>query len=300
MSENKLVVRIDQKVGTLNWNFDELNMLIDEGLKKYTGLVITEDQIKDAKAMRANLNGLKDQIDRRRIDAGKEFCAPYEEFKAQVKVVTDKIAKCSKAIDVQIKDFEQREKDEKKARIEAWWNDFCRTEPQVPFADVFEAKYLNKSCSEADWQNSLEVKCNKIKSALSAIAAIEETAKRDYVLNEFMNSYDLSGALLKYEEYTEKLRKAEEFRKAAEQKAAEKAQDEQKGASEREDFQKRGELPSEVNTPQNGLKRPNTELGSSDPEILERVMRVWGTREQIIALGEFMNQNGIKFRKEEA
>jgi len=300
MSENNLVVRIDQKVGTLNWNFDELNALIDEGLKKYTGLVITEDQIKDAKAMRANLNGLKDQIDRRRIDAGKEFCAPYEQFKAQVKVVTDKIAKCSKAIDVQIKDFEQREKDEKKARIEAWWNDFCKTDPQVPFADVFETKYLNKSCGEAEWQNSLELKFNSINTSLSVIAGIEETNKREYVLTEYMKDYDLPKAFLKYEEYTEKLRKAEEFRKAAEQKAAEKAQDEQKGASEREDSQRRRELPSEVNIPQNGLKQPSAELSSGGSEILERVMRVWGTREQIIALSEFMNQNGIKFRKEEA
>ena len=88
---NTLEVRIEQKVGVLNWNFAELNRAVEDGLKKYKNLVITEEQIDDARKMRADLNNVKKLLDRRRIDAGKEFCQPYEDFKGQVKTVTSKI-----------------------------------------------------------------------------------------------------------------------------------------------------------------------------------------------------------------
>ena len=44
MEETKaLEVRIEQKLGILNWNFEELNRQLDVQLEKYRGLTFTDD-----------------------------------------------------------------------------------------------------------------------------------------------------------------------------------------------------------------------------------------------------------------
>lgn len=35
----------------------------------------------------------------------------------------------------------------------------------------------------------------------------------------------------------------------------------------------------------------------SAPTVYTRAFKVWGTKEQIIALGNYMNENGIEFEK---
>ena len=287
--ENQLVVKIDQKLGSLNWNFNELNAIVEEQLRKYTGLVITKEEIKDAKEMVATLNNTKKLIERRRIDAGKEFCQPYEDFKAQVKVIVDKIDKASSEINVQIKDYEERDKAEKRERMEQWWLEMCKTSPQVDFEKVFEKKYLNKTCKDSDWQVSLESKYGMIKRDLEAIKVIDPTEKRNYVLSEYMKSLSLSDALTRYEKFSEQLKQAEQFRIEAEQRA--------KPTMER--LETLPQAQKKVSEVEQNVNRPNTQqTAEMQTEVLERLMRVWGTRDQIIALAEFMNSHGIKFRKE--
>ena len=162
----------------------------------------------------------------------------------------------------------------------------CKTSPQITFDRVFDKKYLNKTCKDSEWQVSLESKYGQIKKDLEAITAIEPEPKRDYVLAGFMKTLNLGESIMRYEAYDKQLKEADEYRrKAAEENAKKTVQQTDKPA----------------NQPQESLKQGNTYQAEESPQILlKRTMEVWGTKEQIIALGNYMNQNGIKFRKVEA
>lgn len=282
----EMEMRVDQHVGTLNWNFDELNNAVDKITAMYKGLVITDDQIKEAKEIRQALNKVKTEINNRRIDAKKEFCEPYLKFEEQVKIVTGKIEEVSNGIDIQIKDFENREKDAKYQKIEEWWNANCITSPQVKYEQVHDKRYLNKTCKDSDWKGLLRTKHGQICADLQAISNIEIQQKRDYVLSEYMKSLTLADALGKWEVYSEQLKQAEEFRRIAEEKA-------QRALEHMQNAQK------QPITARKDERWGNTqqEQTVADNMIYERQFKVWGTREQIIALGNYMNQNGIKFKK---
>ena len=295
---NELELRIEQKVGILNWNFEELTKAVDAQLEKYRDLVITEDQIKDAKDMRAKLNNLSKAIEDRRKDAKKEFCKPYDDFAEQVKEITSKIKTASDGIDRQIKNFEELEKDEKKQRIEIWWYGNCYTEPQISFDKVFDKKFLNKTCKDADWQKDLEGKFNQIQKDLQAIQAIEDRQKRDYVISEYQQSVSLGDALGKWELYAERLRQAEEFNKRAEaeaQRAINHAETLKNLANSGSKQETLTNIQSTANTPKNGQKTGNF----GEQEIYKRVLYVEATKEQLWMLADFMNKNGIKFKKAE-
>ena len=68
-----LELQVNQQVGLLNWNFEELNKQLDVELKRFDGLVITENEIKTGKAMRASLNNLAKAIEAKRREVKKRI-----------------------------------------------------------------------------------------------------------------------------------------------------------------------------------------------------------------------------------
>ena len=114
MAETKaLEVRVEQKLGLLNWNFEELNQQLDSQLEKYRGMTFTDDQMPEAKKTRAALNKVAKEINDRKLAVKREFCAPYEQFEDQAKILIGKIKQVSGEIDQQVKDYEESKKQKK-------------------------------------------------------------------------------------------------------------------------------------------------------------------------------------------
>lgn len=283
---NELTLQITQDVGKIGWNFEEINKELDTKLAKYKNWAVTEDELKTAKDEKAKLNKLKDAIENRRREIKDEFCAPYDVFASEVKVVVDKITKTYDSINTQVKAFEDAEKNAKKERIASYW-DMLGTEPKIDFELVFDKKFLRKDCKESEWTAILEQKHEQIKRDLDTIAGFEAD-KRNHVLANYMRTIDLEGSLGKWGVYQEQMRQAEEFRRRAEEQAK-KAVNLNTGAR------------ISPNTAQKPEEQAKTQRPTEQAEnaVYERVVRVWGTKEQIIMLAGFMNQQHIRFEKVE-
>ncbi len=293
---NELILPVvDQKVGLLKWNFEQINSTLDTYLEKYQNLHVSQDDIKEAREIKQELNRVKNQIEDRRKAAKAEFCKPYEVFAEQVKVVTGKIDAVTGNIDSQLKTYEAEEKEKKKSQIWEYWENECTTSPAIPFEKVFDPRMLNKTCTEKQWKKALDEKKESAETALTSIGNIEDNQKRDYVLNAFLDTLDLGKALQQYEMYAEQLRRAEEFRRRAAEKA--KATVEKLNLTE-ETPNKAENRPIPAVTEQ---PRPNIQAEPKDPQepIYHRCMEVWGTRQDIIDIADFLNARGIKFRKVE-
>ena len=270
-----LELQVNQQIGLLNWNFEQLNQQLDIELKRFEGIVITEDDIKAGKAMRASLNNLAKAIEAKRREVKKEFCAPYDEFESQTKMLIHKINRVSLGIDSQIKSFEEQEKQKKKQEIIDYFDSLHFH--LVSIEKLWDEKWLNKTCPEKSWKEQISGKIEKIKVDLAIISQMEVEDKETLKVM-YLDSLDVSAAKHRYDEQIERKRRLEEAQKAAELQRKEAAP---VNASV---YQKRAE--KQVSGAENGEK------------LYNRTFRVTGcTRQQIIDLGNWMNEHGIRFER---
>ena len=128
------------------FNYEELKAEITEKAERYKNLVVTEDAIPGAKADKANLNKLKKALNDERIRREKEYMAPFNVFKDQIKELCNIIDEPVKSIDSQLKKFEDEEKEKKRVEIEKIYAEIGFPE-YAPLDKFFDVKWLNKTTS---------------------------------------------------------------------------------------------------------------------------------------------------------
>lgn len=267
-----LELQINQQIGLLAWNFEQLNEQLDIELKRFDGVVVSEEQITEAKKARANLNALAKAINDRKIQVKKEFCAPYLDFESKVKILTEKIKKASSSIDIQIKEFDEEEKRKKRVEILRYFEEMNFN--LVNLNQIFDEKWLNKGCSDKQWKEQLSSRIENIKVDLAIIEQMEVPDKRE-LKSIYLDILDISRARQEYDQRElnrAKIKASEEEMKKQEQEHSDE------------------------------LKQPVVQQIQSSEEAIEelydRAFRVIGcTKQQIIDLGNYMNAHRIKFEK---
>ena len=282
MEETKaLEVRIEQKLGILNWNFEELNRQLDVQLEKYRGLTFTDDQMPEAKKTRAALNKVAKEINDRKIAVKKEFCAPYTEFEEQAKQLIRKINDVSGEIDAQVKDYEEQRRADKRKRIETWWAE--NGKHTVDLQKIWKDSWLNATCSDEKWKSELQTEKTRISNdiyTLSLMADKERPEKLDFLLREYMKTLDVRRTTDAWEE----------SERAAEQARIEKERLEQE-RQQRE--AKRAEVaanPAPVEAPE-----PKAEKGPEDYLYSPTFKLIDLTYSQAMDLTNYMKKNGLRF-----
>ena len=282
MEETKaLEVRVEQKLGILNWNFEELNRQLDVQLEKYKGLTFTDEQMPEAKKTRAALNKVAKEINDRKIAVKKEFCAPYTEFEEQAKQLIRKINDVSGEIDAQVKDYEEQRRADKRKRIEAWWAE--NGKHTVELEKIWKDSWLNTTCSDEKWKHELEAEKVRISNdiyTLSLMADKERPEKLDFLLREYMKTLDVRRTTDAWEE----------SERAAEQARIEKERLEQE-RQQRE--AKRAEVatnPAPVEAPE-----PKAEKGPDDYLYSPTFKLIDLTYSQAMDLTNYMKKNGLRF-----
>jgi len=239
----------------IKWNREELEAAVRQKIAAYENVVYTEDNIKQAKADRVELNKLVIAIEERRKKVKKIINEPYETFEAELKEVLALIQEPVGIIDKQVKTFEDQQKEEKKAKIRAAYDEVIGDlESILPFEKVFDSRYLNQTYKLATAQTDIKSKVEKVRTDLETIDSLESKYKLN-AKDVYIKTLDLSKALAekkrlsdleekleaekrrKAEEEAERKRQAEKRRKEAEERARlaeeqRKAQEAQRKAQE--------------------------------------------------------------------
>lgn len=263
----------DQFIKAIDFNYEEIRQEMVARLAQYQGLVYTEENIKDAKLDRANLNKFKDAIEAKRKEIKKQCLAPYEAFEKKIKDLTALIDAPVLAIDGQVKAFEQAQKDEKKAQIQGYYSSVIgNLAALLPFERVFSDKWLNTTFKLKEAFAAIDAAIERTTSDLQTIADLKSEFELQ-VKDMYLRTLDLSAAL------NEKTRLEQQKAKMAEYEA------------QKTETAKREEPVAEqvAAAPAPQFVAPET------PVIHELVFRVWATGEQLTALSAFMKSSGIKY-----
>lgn len=282
MEETKaLEVRVEQTLGILNWNFEELNRQLDVQLEKYRGLTFTDDQMPEAKKTRAALNKVAKEINDRKIAVKKEFCAPYTEFEEQAKQLIRKINDVSGEIDAQVKDYEEQQRADKRKRIEAWWAE--NGKHTVELEKIWKDSWLNTTCSDEKWKRELEAEKVRISNeiyTLSLMADKERPEKLDFLLREYMKTLDVRRTTDAWEEAERATKQAEIEKERLEQERLRREAEQAEVAAK----------PAPVEAPE-----PKAEKGPEDYLYSPTFKLIDLTYSQAMDLTNYMKKNGLRF-----
>ena len=178
-----------------SFNYEAVESFLTEALKNSTGLVITEDGIKAGKATRADLNKLDKQIADKVSEIKKEHNKPFEPFKIQTDLLRQKIKDTSSGIDIQIKAFEQFQKEEKRQLIFDFWNEITLWGADViDFNRIFNEKWLNASESLNKTKTELLELVKRISGDIEIIKSFNSLDEIP-LMSTYMRNFDMSATM---------------------------------------------------------------------------------------------------------
>lgn len=205
-NEGEFLKRID-------WNREEFMELVASMTREYEGLEYTEDQVKEAKEDRARLNAMKKAISDRRIEVKNAVMAPYTQFEKEVREIVSLIEQPVSLIDAQIKEYEERAKSEKRAKLEEYFNGIAGgLDGILTFGMVFDSRYLNASVSTKKAEEDISAKVGRFRTDLRTIETMCDGKYHTAVKDYYIKSLDISGALEEAGRLAELDRKLEEER----------------------------------------------------------------------------------------
>lgn len=289
-------------VKEIRWNNEELKAEIAEKMQEYKSLAFTEETIKEAKADRAKLNKLRTAFEDERKRIKKLCMAPYDEFEKQVKELIALIDEPIRLIDGQIKEVEEQRKIEKKGKVLEFYEGVIGPLKGVlPFEKVFRPEYLNATKSMKSITEEIQSLINRVNSDLDTIEGFGSKYELQ-IKDAYLKTLDLSTAM------QEKARLEEVERRLAERKQEEQRRAEEKAA--REAAEARGKLQAEqaadIQNAQPEMQAVKTEekettqrTEKQEPQMFQMDFRVWGTKDQIMGLRQYLINNNIKFGKVE-
>jgi hypothetical protein len=303
LTAETLELKIGKKeLGALTTNALDIKAMVEKILPNYDIANYNESNIDSAKKDKALLNASAKALNDKRIEIEKEWMEPFNGFKTIVNETCTLIKSATDKIDVVVKQSEAKEKEAKKIEIGKFWD--AQEFNLVSIYKIFDEKWLNKTAKMKDIQKEILDKINKVKDDIITIEAIGTDV--DLLKSLYLDTLNLNSTIqyantLKANRETAQ-KEAEERAKATAPAPATTApapattapapattapvQDENPFAEEV------AHVPAST--------EPSTEApASTEPktELLVRTMKVTGTYDQLVALGNFMNDNGITFEK---
>ncbi len=276
------------------WNNEELKAAIAEKVKDYKTIAYTEDSLKDMKADRADLNKLKKAFEDERKRVKKICMEPYTKFEQQVKEITALIDEPIGLIDSQIREIDERRKAAKREEIEELFASIG-FQSFVKLDMIWDEKWLNATVTLPKIEEQMKSRMYQIGTDVVTISKLPEF--KFEAMEVYRKTLDMNQAIQEGQRLADiQKRKLEAERMEAERKAreAEEAAKQQTAAEQKEEPAAEKEAASGSVPEEEAVSIPEEE----EP-VFQLDFRVWGTREQIMALREYMLKNQIRFGKVE-
>ena len=281
----ELIVEEYQLPQKISFNFEELKAELQAKTQHYETLVYTDDQIKEAKADRANLNRLKKALNDERIRREKEYLAPFDAFKKQVNEVIAIVDKPIDAIDRQVKEYEEKKKEDKLEAIHEYF-DSCEDIPEwLHLEKIFDSRWLNASVSMKSIQETITGRVEQIKTDLATLANLLEFGYEAQQV--YISTLDINKALAE----------GQRMSQIQKQKAAYEAEQSRK-REEEERLKQEAEFAKKMNPPaeEPAAAEPEKEaVAAAEPAKTWVSFRAHMTTEDALALRDFFQNRGIEF-----
>lgn len=126
-------------------NKEKLDSLVNTVVKKYSGIIVTEDTLLECKKTLTELRKLSKELNSKRLEKQREYEIPVKQFKSQIDAYIDQINDVIADIKQGTDEFEEKRKSEKRAKIQNLIAEMAGNYDVDPETIEIDKKWLNKS-----------------------------------------------------------------------------------------------------------------------------------------------------------
>lgn len=268
--KNDIDVKIEG-VQKITDNMAEIKEYALETKKYYENLVFNDEQVKEAKDERAGINKTVKKVADYRKDTVDKFNKPLEEFVKTAKETESILKEASNCIDVQIKKYEEEEKQNKKKDCEVLFDSLIGDLSElISFEKVFDNRWLNKTTKMTEVEQDIKNTIEKVNGGMQAIKELNSEFETE-LINTFLEDYDLSKAIMKNTQL--------------------KAQKEKLAKTEVAKEETKQEIIKEM------VSTPVEDVEDERDIIKTYTLKITANYTKMTALRKFMEINDIKFEK---
>lgn len=271
----------------IQWNQEEVKAWVAARVQDYKNIAYTEDQVKDMKKDRADLNKLRTAFESERKRLKKVCMEPYNLFEQQVKEVVALIDEPIQLIDSQLYELEERRKQQKKKDIEALF-DTIGFQTFVTLENIFDQKWLNASVSLGKIEEQMKSIMYKIGTDVATIGNLPEFSFE--AMEVYKKTLDLNKAILEGQRLAEIQKRKQQYEEEQKRIAEEKA---------RQEEQEQSVLAEVVEETAPVEEKVDASPEPVHPDLVRMDFRVWCTKEQLMDLREYLIAHQIKFGRVE-
>lgn len=267
----------------ISWNKEQVRAFVEEIVEPFTHQVFTDQTIPEAKEAHAKLNNFSKRLTSWRIEQGKVYLAPYEQFKQEVADIANIIDTANARIDAVIKEHQNREKENKRVQIEASYTAIFKDYLKLlPLSQIFNQKWFNAGYKMPLIEKELNDIKQKITDDLAVISEIASGDDKTDLEIQYFKTLNLSLTINEYKRKQEYKAHLEELRHSNSQDKA--------------DIKPTTpETPKDEQQPEKIVFSPST--GICEPKTYEISFKVVATKQQLIDLKEYFKANGIEYSK---
>lgn len=271
----------------IQWNQEEVKAWVAARAQDYKNIAYTEDQVKDMKKDRADLNKLRTAFESERKRLKKVCMEPYNLFEQQVKEVVALMDEPIQLIDSQLYELEERRKQQKKKDIEALFYTIG-FQTFVTLDNIFDQKWLNASVSLGKIEEQMKSIMYKIGTDVATIGNLPEFSFE--AMEVYKKTLDLNKAILEGQRLAEIQKRKQQYEEEQKRIAEEKArQEEQEQSVLAEVVEEIAPVEEKVDASPEPVR----------PDLVRMDFRVWCTKEQLMDLREYLIAHQIKFGRVE-
>lgn len=212
--------------------YADLKNNVDRVSEEYSQFKVTPDNIRDAKLARANLNKLKKALNDRKIDIVKAIDKPVNNFKGQIKGLTEEIDQTSNQISVQIKGYEDHARQMREQSLMRDLEKRCKAAGVDSAKVEINPKWFNKSASYAVFEKEVQTQIDVLlreKDELAENMKVVTARAKELGLPEqhwvqmlMMENSKLSDVLAQMSSYAEDIKAEAERNEKAKKEQQEK------------------------------------------------------------------------------
>lgn len=298
----------------IQFNYEELVKELTGKLAYYKSVVYTEAEVKTAKTDRATLNKFKDAIDNRRKEIKAQCMQPYLDFENKTKEILRMIEEPVRLIDGQIKAFEKKVQDEKKASIEAFYaREIGDLKELLPLTRFWNPKWLNASYAIKTIKEEITATITKVKADFEVISGFKSEFEFQ-IKDVYLRTFDLSKAMTEKTRLEEQRAKQEAYAKAQAERQAEIERQRAEREREAEKIRVEAEIKAAIEMVKTELdpmvvpdgctvietpESTQEQTTPPEPQLIKIDFRIWVTGEQLQLLKAFLIENNIKYGRVE-
>jgi hypothetical protein len=268
-------------IGKLETNAEVIKALVLEKLKDYTPENY-EGRVDEAKRDKAALNAAEKALNAKRLELEREFMRPFNNFKDTINETCKAIKEASAKINDVVKEVEDREKEAKRAKIQAVFDkkDFSL----FTLDRIFDARWLNKTYKIGDIEKEIERAINKTFDDLKVIEALP-AEDVPLIKTVYLDTLSISDAMTRAQQLKENRDRLAREAKERQQQAI--------------NAQLQEQVQEEKDQAQEDKVAPLVEAALQEPtaELQTFALILTGTREALLNVRQYMTAQGVTYTK---